>query len=961
MLAALFCVAALAGCGPEPQTTFGPAGSAAVNLKITMPQNVAAVAPPATGLWAKVQRWVWGSDAWAASAGEITGLVVRVTGPGIGTPIASPQVPVSGAVSGLVIPVTLEVPVGADRVFAVAALDAANRPIFQGQSAPVTLVADQPATVSIQLTDTTIRIITTTLPDGTEDRSYTASLEAERGTGLTWTVPEGELPPGVKLDAATGALLGTSTTAGLYPITIRVTDALGLFDEAPVTIRINPAPLPPTITTTTLPNGTVGALYRATLEATGGTGAPTWSRIAGALPDGLNLNSATGVITGTPTQAGSSTFTVRATDSTPLSDEQVLTITINPAPVPPTITTTTLPDGTTGAKYTAQVKATGGTGVVTWNVVAGKLPDDLFLNRTTGALTGTPTKNGTFTFTIRATDTIPLSDDQALTITIKEAPKPPVITSTILPGGKVGDAYSTTLTATSTNGAVTWKLISAGPPAPGLQLVGATITGTPTTKGTFDFTVLATDGKGLVDEQPLFIQITDTPKPPLITTTTLPVGTVNVAYQAKLTATGGTGAITWSVVPPGAPAPGLRVEGAAIVGTPTTPGTFSVRVRATDTTPLSSEKVLTLSIQEPIRPPEITTDSLPDGQVGEVYKAQLTATSTNGAVIWSASGLPKDLKVDQTSGAITGTPTAAGDFPVTVRATDAKNRTDEETLKIQIRGNPPVIITKALPSGRVGEVYKAQLEATQPNGVVTWSASGLPKGLQVERTSGVITGTPSEVGTFTVTVRATDPKNRIDEQPLSLQILGNPPVITTTDLPGGTVGASYSARINATGGIGVRTWSLAGGTLPPPGLGFDSIIDSTGASAGVIAGTPKTAGTYIFTVRVSDASGSSDDQVFSVTIAPRLTITTTNLPEGFVNNVYSDFQLGASGGAGNYTWRIVDGGLPDGLMLSSGGLISGTPTTSFGCGQSFSATYEVRDENGAIATLTLPIFIGQNC
>lgn len=76
--------------------------------------------------------------------------------------------------------------------------------------------------------------------------------------------------------------------------------------------------------------------------------------------------------------------------------------------------------------------------MVTWNVVAGKLPDDLFLNRTTGALTGTPTKNGTFTFTIRATDTIPLSDDQALTITIKEAPKPPVITSTILPGGRLG-------------------------------------------------------------------------------------------------------------------------------------------------------------------------------------------------------------------------------------------------------------------------------------------------------------------------------------------------------------------------------------------------------------------------------------------------------------------------------------------------------------------------------------------
>ncbi|MFN8570408.1 MAG: Ig domain-containing protein, partial [Gemmatimonadaceae bacterium] len=397
--------------------------------------------------------------------------------------------PVSGAISGLVIPVTLEVPIGADRVFAVAAVDAANRPIFQGQSEPVTLVADKPATVGIQLSDTTIRIITSRLPDGTEDRSYTATFEAERGTGVIWTVQEGKLPQGLELNAATGALTGTSTAAGVFPIRIRVTDAVGLFDEVPVTIRINPAPLPPKITTTTVPDGTVGAPYRAILAAVDGTGAPTWSVVTGAgrLPDGLQLIEATGVITGTPTKEGTATLTVRATDTTPLSDEQVLTITINPAPVPPTITTTTLPDGTAQALYSAQLTATGGTGAVSWSVVTGKVPDGLQLIGATGAITGTPTKNGTFGFTVRATDTMPLSAEKALSITIKEAPKPPVITSTTLPGGQVGDAYNAQLTATSTNGAVTWSLVSGGDPAPGLKLQGATISGTPSTKGTFDF------------------------------------------------------------------------------------------------------------------------------------------------------------------------------------------------------------------------------------------------------------------------------------------------------------------------------------------------------------------------------------------------------------------------------------------------------------------------------------------
>jgi hypothetical protein len=159
-----------------------------------------------------------------------------------------------------------------------------------------------------------------------------------------------------------------------------------------------------TITPATLPQGMVGLVYTGvTVSATGGVAPYTFSISVGALPAGLTISSTTGAITGTPTTAGSVTFTVKVADSeaTPATATQSYTVNILSAL---TITTTSLAAANIGVAYSTTLTATGGTAPYTWAITTGSLPAGLTLNPATGAITGTPTAAGTFNFTVTVTD-----------------------------------------------------------------------------------------------------------------------------------------------------------------------------------------------------------------------------------------------------------------------------------------------------------------------------------------------------------------------------------------------------------------------------------------------------------------------------------------------------------------------------------------------------------------------------
>jgi len=268
-----------------------------------------------------------------------------------------------------------------------------------------------------------------------------------------------------------------------------------------------PAATPLAISTATLAGGTVGTAYSQPLAATGGTTPYTWSRSSGTLPTGLTLAS-NGTISGTPTAAGTYSFTVTVTDSaaTKASVSKALSITVTATSGPLTISTSSLVNATLGTAYSQALSASGGKAPYTWSRSAGTLPTGLTLS-SAGVISGTPAANGTFSFTVKVTDsaTTAATTTKSLSITVSSVPLS--ITTASLPGGSLGTAYSQTLSATGGVSPYSWSYNGTLPAGILISSAGS-VTGTPTAAGTYSFTVLVADSKSTTATKALSLVIT---------------------------------------------------------------------------------------------------------------------------------------------------------------------------------------------------------------------------------------------------------------------------------------------------------------------------------------------------------------------------------------------------------------------------------------------------------------------
>lgn len=764
----------------------------------------------------------------------------------------------------------------------------------------------------ITASGSTLVVTTNVLPNGIAGTPYSQSLAASGGSGsYTWSVVQGTPPAGLNLSSG-GVIGGTPSSAGTAQFTVQVKDATGAVATKALTLTVDPSTLSIT-TASPLPSGQVGVVYSAAFSATGGQPAYTFS---GAAPAGLTL-SPSGVLSGTPSSSGTFNFTVTVTDAGGRQASKAFNLTVGSTTLAIT-TASPLPPGQAGVVYSASFAATGGQPPYTFS---GSAPAGLALS-SSGVLGGTPSSAGGFNFTVTVTDAAGRQASKAFDISIVAALV--ITTPSPLPAGTLGMLYTASFAATG--GQPPYTFSGAAPAGLTLSSSGV-LNGTPSSAGAFNFTVTVTDATGRQASKAFDLAIGAALA--ITTPSQLLPAQVGVVYTMAFAATGGQPPYTFS----GAAPAGLTISSSGVLnGTPSA-GDFNFTVTVTDAAGRQASKAFALSIGEGLT--IITSSPLPSGQVGRAYST--TFTATGGQPPYSFFATPPAGLTMSSSGALSGTPTAAGNFNFGVTVRDAAGRTASSSFDLSIAATLSITTTSPLPQGQVGTPYSVSVQAT--GGTTPYlfvSTTSLPPGLSMSQ-SGLIAGTPTTAGPYTVGVTVSDAKGLQASRSFDLTISTALAITTASPLPQAVAGKPYTAAVSATGGRTPYTFS---GTAPA-GL--------TLSSGGSLSGTPPTAGSFDFTVTVTDAAGTQASKAFTLVVAEALAITTSSLPQGSTGSAYSA-TIAATGGRPPYTFS---GDAPAGLSLSPAGVLSGTPSAA----GSFTVTVTVADSTDARATRTLALTV----
>lgn len=813
-------------------------------------------------------------------------------------------------------------------------------------------------------------ITTSSLAAGTAGTAYSASLAATGGAApYAWAVTAGSLPDGLALSPE-GAISGTPLGAATSVFTVTVTDANGSTAARQLSLTVaNPAVL--TIVTPSLAAGMTGTAYATTLAAVSGGAPYVWSLAAGALPAGLALLES-GVLAGTPSTAGTSSFTVRVTDAMSATATRVYTLTVNGVLE---ITTSALPDARTGVVYDTILAVSGGIGPFAWTVSAGALPPGLSLSPG-GALGGTPAVLGSFTFTARVTDAEGSVAERAYTVNAVNTLAWDAQPATA--GVQSGNGTWTTATSTTN-----WSIGGTNVPwVNGSDAVigGGTLTvATPLTAGsiTFNAGVVVNGSSPVTIKDGSIISANgadSTIATPLAGGSLTKSGTSrlilsNAGYAGDLAISAGelrlnepAGERTWNGTISGSGAiltlgPGRIILGGANTFT----GQFTITgqsvIRLADGSALGATSGNTRLNGDSNNAPGI---ELVDG---------ITVPEPFQLIMWTPSVINTNTNHAQIRN-VTGTNELTGQIGLDAGGGRWDIASDEGHLKV----SGPVVNIAQRTSSNADSWRTLHLRGPgsgEFTGPMTDATNGFSK-VNVNVLSGTwILGGTNKTYTGSTTVAGG-----------TLQV--DTTIASEIQLPGGTLGGAGRTMSNLVIGAGATVVRrLADWTAPGPAFTAAQVrgtnnpawtVRLDAADVANFSETAKTvpvlaAGNGLTGLALSNISLQADDfpghgtwslatnstGVVAVYDPDELTVPAQDLPAAERGSVYN-FQFIASGGVSPREWAVLAGALPAGLQLTSSGLLSGTPSVA----GSFGFTAQVTDAAGLTASRGFVLVVAES-
>ncbi|WP_373694403.1 putative Ig domain-containing protein [Geobacter sp.] len=714
------------------------------------------------------------------------------------------------------------------------------------------------------------------------------------------------LPSGLGIDYYTGIIMGkaaTTVTPGTFPVTVTVKDP----SNAAVTTTfywiitngtVNSPPVLATIANQTLTEDTAATV---TLSATDADGDAISYTVSGGSAATVAASISGATLTLTPaanyTTATAISFTVTANDGKGGTNSRSFTVTVGAVNDAPSVTNPGAQTGAEGAAVSLQVSASDLDGN-TLTYSATSLPTGLAINSATGLISGTLgyTAAGSYTAKVTVTDgTAPVTVSFGWTVT--NTNQVPAFTSTPLTSATEAKPYSYTPTASDVDGDTLAYSLTVAPT--GMTITNGVITWTPTAaqSGTHNVTVRVSDGTATADQS--FIITVSKNNAPTFTSTPATTATEGGAYSYSAKATDADGdTITYSLV---APPMGMTIitSTGAISWTPTydQADSYPVTVRATDSRGASADQTYTLTVANMNQAPTITKPASQTSNEGTTVSLQLQATDADGDLLtYGATGLPPGLTIDSTTGLISGTLgySAAGTYNITVTAKDATTTaTATFTWTVNNANREPIITAPANQTSVEGAAVSLQVIATDPDGdALTYGATGLPAGLTINSSTGVISGTLgySAAGSYNVTVTAKDATATATVSfTWTVTNTDRAPAITSAAVTTANVGTAYSYTVAANDPDGdAISYTL---TTAPATM--------TISNAGVINWTPAAdqTGTQNVVVTIT-AGGQTATQTFTITVNNQVVNQAPAITSQPVTTAYKDgyyyYQVTAS-------------------------------------------------------------------